>query len=411
MAVSTEARAGDRAGDRAGRSRSCTCAPSAVSAHPKWSGQCSGCGDWNTLVEEIEGSVGADVPLLPSHRAGPTPIGDVRAQEGDPITTSIVELDRVLGGGLVPGSVTLLGGEPGIGKSTLLLQLLAAWDGPTLYVTAEESAHQVQRRAQRLGAIRDELWLHAETSLPHIIAAIDATKPELVVIDSIQTVHDPATAALPGSVGQVRGCAQRLVVEAKDRNVAVVLVGHVTKDGGLAGPRVLEHVVDTVLQFEGDRHHALAPVAGVQAPIRADQRTRTVRDGPRGSDGRARSVDAVPRRSPRRHRRLGGRPHHGGPPSHRRRGAGVDDRRRTRRSVAPQRPGPRRRSPLDADGGHRPARQDGDRRSGRVRVDGWRREAHRAGPRSRGLPRRRQRDHRSAAPRRSRGVRRGRPRR
>jgi len=227
------------------------------SAHPKWSGQCSGCGDWNTLVEEVEGSLTADVPLLPSHRPGPTPIGDVRAQEGEPIVTSIDELDRVLGGGLVPGSVTLLGGEPGIGKSTLLLQLLAAWDGPTLYVTAEESAHQVQRRAQRLGAIRDGLWLHAETSLPHIIAAIDATTPELVVIDSIQTVHDPSTAALPGSVGQVRGCAQRLVVEAKDRNVAIVLVGHVTKDGGLAGPRVLEHVVDTVLQFEGDRHHAL----------------------------------------------------------------------------------------------------------------------------------------------------------
>ena len=157
----------------------------------------------------------------------------------------------------MPGSVTLLGGEPGIGKSTLLLQLLASWKGPTLYVTAEESAHQVRRRAERLGAIRDDLWLHAETSLPHILTAIADTSRELVVIDSIQTVHDPASASLPGSVGQVRGCAHRLVVEAKERNVAIVLVGHVTKDGGLAGPRVLEHVVDTVLQFEGDRHHAL----------------------------------------------------------------------------------------------------------------------------------------------------------
>ena len=248
---------GSPAGKAGGRVKVVHVCSECGTPHPKWTGQCSGCGAWNTLAEEMDAPPLGVVPLLPSHRAGPTPIGDVRAQEGDPVATSIVELDRVLGGGLVPGSVTLLGGEPGIGKSTLLLQLLAAWDGPTLYVTAEESAHQVQRRAQRLGAIRDGLWLHAETSLPHIIAAIDETKPELVVVDSIQTVHDPATAALPGSVGQVRGCAQRLVVEAKDRNVAIVLVGHVTKDGGLAGPRVLEHVVDTVLQFEGDRHHAL----------------------------------------------------------------------------------------------------------------------------------------------------------
>ncbi len=226
-------------------------------SHPKWSGQCTGCGDWNTLVEDIEAAGSADVVLLPSNRPGPSRIGDVGEQEGHPVPTRIPELDRVLGGGLVPGSVTLLGGEPGIGKSTLLLQLLAAWSGPTLYVTAEESAHQVKRRAERLGARGDDLWLHAETSLPHILTAVDDTKPELVVIDSIQTVHDPSSASLPGSVGQVRGCAQRLVVEARERNVAVVLVGHVTKDGGLAGPRVLEHVVDTVLQFEGDRHHAL----------------------------------------------------------------------------------------------------------------------------------------------------------
>ena len=224
-------------------------------SHVKWSGQCSGCGDWNTLVEDVEGS--ADVLVLPSNRPGPARIGEIGVQEGQPIPTAIDELDRVLGGGIVPGSVTLLGGEPGIGKSTLLLQLLASWKGPTLYVTAEESAHQVRRRAERLGAIRDDLWLHAETSVPHILTAIADTKPELVVIDSIQTVHDPSSASLPGSVGQVRGSAHRFVVEAKERNVAIILVGHVTKDGGLAGPRVLEHVVDTVLQFEGDRHHAL----------------------------------------------------------------------------------------------------------------------------------------------------------
>ncbi len=214
-------------------------------SHPKWSGRCSGCGDWNTLVEDVEVSGVVEVPVASSSRPGPTRIGDVGTEHGDPVTTTIGELDRVLGGGLVAGSVTLLGGEPGIGKSTLLLQLLAGWSGPTLYVTAEESAQQVKRR------------LHAETSLPHILDAIERIRPELVVIDSIQTVSDPSLGSLPGSVGQVRGCAQRLVNEAKERDVSIVLVGHVTKDGGLAGPRVLEHVVDTVLQFEGDRHHAL----------------------------------------------------------------------------------------------------------------------------------------------------------
>ena len=226
-------------------------------SHPKWAGRCSGCGDWNTLVDDVEVVGGNDAPAAPSSRPGPTRIGDVGAEHGDPVTTAIDELDRVLGGGLVAGSVTLLGGEPGIGKSTLLLQLLAAWRGPTLYVTAEESAQQVKRRAGRLGATRDDLWLHAETSLPHILDAIERTRPELVVIDSIQTVSDPSLGSLPGSVGQVRGCAQRFVNEAKEHDVSIVLVGHVTKEGGLAGPRVLEHVVDTVLQFEGDRHHAL----------------------------------------------------------------------------------------------------------------------------------------------------------
>jgi len=224
-------------------------------SHPKWAGRCSGCGDWNTLVEDVD--VADDATVERSARPAPTRIGEVSAEYGDPVPTSIGELDRVLGGGLVPGSVTLLGGEPGIGKSTLLLQLLAARSGPTLYVTAEESAQQVTRRAKRVGATRDDLWLQAETSLLHILDAIRSIRPELVVIDSIQTVSDPALGSLPGSVGQVRGCAQRLVTEAKSRDVAIVLVGHVTKEGGLAGPRVLEHVVDTVLQFEGDHHHAL----------------------------------------------------------------------------------------------------------------------------------------------------------
>ena len=187
----------------------------------------------------------------------PAPIDSIDASIGAPVATGIAELDRVLGGGLVPGSVTLLGGEPGIGKSTLLLQLLAAAHGKTLYVTAEESAQQVRLRAERLGALKDSLWLLPEMSLPHIVRAIDDVQPTLVVIDSIQTVADPELGSTPGSVVQVRGCAHRLVQEAKRRNLPMVLVGHVTKEGGLAGPRVLEHVVDTVLSFEGERHHAL----------------------------------------------------------------------------------------------------------------------------------------------------------
>lgn len=230
-------------------------------AHPKWSGKCLTCDAWNSLVEDFEGgdepitSLAAGMALVPAGE--PTQIGKVDSSVGHPRLTNIEELDRVLGGGLVPGSVTLLGGEPGIGKSTLLLQLLANMSGTTLYVTAEESAQQVRMRAERLGALRDDLWLLPEMSLPHIITAINTVRPSLVVIDSIQMIADPDLGSTPGSVVQVRGCAHRLVQEAKRRHLPIVLVGHVTKEGGLAGPRVLEHVVDTVLSFEGERHHAL----------------------------------------------------------------------------------------------------------------------------------------------------------
>jgi DNA repair protein RadA/Sms len=220
---------------------------------PVWAGRCTGCDEWNTLVEE---------------RTAPArPIAEVADRDVAPMPTGVAELDRVLGGGLVPGSVTLVGGEPGIGKSTLLLQTAAAMaeqGRAALYLTAEESAPQVRGRAQRLGALADQLWLAADTALPDVIAHLDAVEPALVVVDSIQTVHDPELASAPGAVGQVRECAQRLVTEARARGVAVVLVGHVTKDGGLAGPRVLEHLVDTVLSFEGDRHHALRLLRAVK---------------------------------------------------------------------------------------------------------------------------------------------------
>ncbi|MSV80814.1 MAG: DNA repair protein RadA, partial [Actinobacteria bacterium] len=225
------------------------------SATPKWGGRCGVCEAWNSLVEEAAVEPSVQPPTGPSSPA--MPIGQVDAQFAQPHTTGIAELDRVLGGGLVPGSVTLLGGEPGIGKSTLLLQLLAGWPQRTLYVSAEESAQQVRLRAERLDAVRPELWLLPETSLPHVVSTIDQVQPQLVVIDSIQTIADPALPSAPGSVVQVRGCAHRLVAEAKRRDLPVLMVGHVTKEGGLAGPRVLEHIVDTVLSFEGDRHHSL----------------------------------------------------------------------------------------------------------------------------------------------------------
>ncbi len=189
-----------------------------------------------------------------------TPISDVELASVQSMPTGVSELDRVLGGGFVPGSVTLIGGEPGVGKSTLLTQVAAsmAFAGlDVLYVSAEESRQQVRLRAGRLGALAPKLWLASETELGHVLAQADRVQPGLIVVDSIQSVHDPALGSAPGSTVQVRECAHRLVREAKQRNLAVVLVGHVTKEGGLAGPRVLEHVVDTVLCFDGDRHHAL----------------------------------------------------------------------------------------------------------------------------------------------------------
>ena len=199
--------------------------------------------------------------------AGPVSMTAVDVDACHPRSTGVGEFDRVLGGGLVPGSVTLVGGEPGIGKSTLLLQSLtamAAAGAGALLVTAEESAQQVRMRAGRLGVLEPGLTLLAESSLPAILAAIDEREPEVVVVDSIQTIFDPELGSVPGSLVQVRECAQRLVIAAKERGTSIVLVGHVTKEGSLAGPRVLEHVVDTVLSFEGDRHHALRLLRAVK---------------------------------------------------------------------------------------------------------------------------------------------------
>jgi len=238
--------------------------------HPKWAGQCTACGEWNTLVEDVVGTESAVVSkTVAVSRAlnsatQPLPISDIAHSESVAMATGVAEFDRVLDGGLVPGSVTLVSGEPGIGKSTLLLQIASTWPGRALYVSAEESAQQVRLRAKRLGANDDDTYLVSAMSLGDIVGAIDKVKPTLVVVDSVQTIADETIESAPGSVTQVRECSFRLVQEAKARNIAILLVGHVTKDGNIAGPRLLEHVVDTVVSFEGDRLHALRMVRAVK---------------------------------------------------------------------------------------------------------------------------------------------------
>jgi DNA repair protein RadA/Sms len=227
------------------------------SSTPRWVGRCPSCAAWNTLVEEVverSGPPRASGPVTPA-----VPITEVTAQAGAHRPTGVEELDRVLGGGLVAGSVVLLAGEPGIGKSTLLLGVLArlAAEARVLYVCAEESLEQVRLRAERLGALHPELYLAAETDLGAVRTLIERTGPRVVVVDSVQTVADPELAGAPGGVGQVREVAAQLVRMAKERGVATFLVGQVTKDGVVAGPKTLEHLVDVVLSFEGDQHHAL----------------------------------------------------------------------------------------------------------------------------------------------------------
>ena len=222
---------------------------------PRWLGRCPECDAWGTLAEVLPPS--GDLRVAAT---GPVPIGEVDAHAAHPAPTGIGELDRVLHGGVVPGSVTLLAGEPGMGKSTLLLQALghlSAHGTRCLLVTAEESCAQVRLRAERVGAVHPNLLVVAETSLPHVLAHADQSAPGVLAVDSIQTVVDPDLPGAPGSVTQVRDGAYRLVQHAKEHARATVLVGHVTKEGTLAGPRVLEHVVDTVLSFDGDRGHSL----------------------------------------------------------------------------------------------------------------------------------------------------------
>ena len=227
---------------------------------PRWQGQCPACHEWNTLVEEPSaakkktGGGGSSTVRFASD-AVPVRLRDVEGAERRRWTTGLGELDFVLGGGIVPGSVVLVGGEPGIGKSTILLQVAARLESSklrTLYVSGEESAHQVKLRAERLGGDAAEVTLLAETELDAILLRAAELGPEVLLIDSIQTVYTPELEGAPGNVGQVRECAARLQRFAKQTGTAVFLVGHVTKGGGIAGPKTLEHIVDTVLYFEGE---------------------------------------------------------------------------------------------------------------------------------------------------------------
>ena len=228
---------------------------------------CARAGSYVPLVEERAAPVRGGMRVSTSAASRPRPIGEITAESGERIQTGIGELDRVLGGGLVNGSLVLIGGDPGIGKSTLLLQAgraLAERAGPVLYVSGEESAGQVKLRAERLGIAPERLYFVAENDLEAVEAHVAALAPRILVVDSIQAVFLPTLESAPGSVSQVRECGARLMLLAKRRDMATFLVGHVTKEGALAGPRVLEHLVDTVLYFEGEQHHAYRVLRAVK---------------------------------------------------------------------------------------------------------------------------------------------------
>src|SRR6185436_9408292 len=238
----------------------------------KWLGRCADCGAWNSLVEErvpepANGAAGVPHRYALAGTAGAARLySEIELAQHPRLTTGIDEFDRVLGGGVVPGSLVLLGGEPGIGKSTLLLQAAAnmARSGPVLYSSGEESEHQIKARGERLSVGNAPLYLLAETCLERILEEIARIRPALVIVDSVQTIFSLKFQSAPGSIGQVREAATQLLFTAKGQNIPTFLVGHVTKDGSPAGPKALEHVVDTVLYFEGERHHSHRVVRAVK---------------------------------------------------------------------------------------------------------------------------------------------------
>ncbi|EHL76299.1 DNA repair protein RadA [Bacillus smithii] len=229
---------------------------------PKWMGRCPGCGEWNQMVEEVEMTGRQKKTFIHSESSRiskPSPLITVQSTEEPRTTTNMKEFNRVLGGGIVAGSLVLIGGDPGIGKSTLLLQIssqLASGGHKVLYISGEESAKQIKLRADRLNVDSSNLYIYSETNLELINLAIEQLNPEFVIIDSIQTVYHPEVTSAPGSVSQVRESTAEFMRMAKVQGMAIFIVGHVTKEGSIAGPRILEHMVDTVLYFEGERHHS-----------------------------------------------------------------------------------------------------------------------------------------------------------
>ena len=236
----------------------------------KWMGRCPDCGEWNTLVETIVESASPTSrasSLAAGDRVAPLPLSAVVAVGDQRLSTGSPEMDRVLGGGIVPGSLLLLGGEPGVGKSTLMGQVagdIAERVGQVLYVSAEESAHQVKLRAERLGVTSERLLLYPETDLDAIVQTVERVKPALVIVDSIQTIASASVTSAPGSISQVRECTLRLMRVAKGTHAPICLIGHVTKEGTVAGPRALEHIVDAVLYLEGERFHTYRLLRGVK---------------------------------------------------------------------------------------------------------------------------------------------------
>ncbi len=230
------------------------------SQYAKWQGQCTACKEWNTIAEEVvqkaEKVAWKTEEHTPAKRvAKPLKVSQIDTSEEARYKTNDGELDRVLGGGLVPGSLTLLGGEPGIGKSTLLLQISLRLPFKTLYVSGEESQKQIKMRAERISAKTDNCYILTETKTQNIFRQVEAIAPDIVIIDSIQTLHSDYIESSPGSISQIRECTTELIKFAKETATPVLLIGHITKDGNIAGPKILEHMVDTVLQFEGDRNH------------------------------------------------------------------------------------------------------------------------------------------------------------
>ncbi len=236
----------------------------------KWIGKCPSCNEWNTYVEEVV-PTGTDhnkwksAATKETKAAKPRLITEIELESSPRIILPDEELNRVLGGGLVPGSLTLLGGEPGIGKSTLLLQLAVRLKNKKiLYISGEESEQQVRMRAERIGKLQSNCYILTETSTQNIFRQIEELKPEFVIVDSIQTLYSSVYESAPGTVSQIRGCAGELLRYSKETATPVLMIGHITKDGSIAGPKVLEHMVDTVLQFEGDRHHIYRIVRAVK---------------------------------------------------------------------------------------------------------------------------------------------------